>query len=59
MQERPRLQEVLDAIIKFWSMDFMSNQLGGGRIFRRCNVRDDFNREGLGIEADLLLQAAR
>jgi putative transposase len=42
-----------------WSMDFMSDQLEDGRTFRTLNVIDDFNREGLGIEVDFSLPAAR
>jgi len=42
-----------------WSMDFMADQLGDGRSFRTLNVLDDFNREGLGIEVDFSLPAAR
>ena len=42
-----------------WSMDFMPDQLADGRSFRLFNVLDDFNREGLIIEADLSLPAAR
>ena len=34
------------------SMDFMADQLAGGRSFRTLNVLDDFNREGLVIEAE-------
>ena len=40
-------------------MDFMHDQLSDGRSFRLFNVLDDFNREGLGIEVDLSLPAAR
>ena len=40
-------------------MDFMHDQLADGRSFRLFNVLDDFNREGLGIEVDLSLPAAR
>ena len=40
-------------------MDFMHDQLSDGRSYRLFNVLDDFNREGLGIEADLSLPAAR
>ena len=36
-------------------MDFMHDQLTDGRTFRLFNVLDDFNREGLGIEADFSL----
>ena len=42
-----------------WSMDFMADRLGDGRAFRLLNVLDDFNREGLGIEVDFYLPAAR
>lgn len=40
-------------------MDFMADQLGDGRSFRTLNVIDDFNREGLAIEADFSLPALR
>ena len=42
-----------------WSMDFMVDRLGDGRAFRLLNVLDDFNREGLGIDADFWLSAER
>lgn len=42
-----------------WSMDFMADALSDGRRFRLLNVLDDFNREGLGIEVDFSLPAAR
>jgi putative transposase len=46
-----------------WSMDFMADSLedvsGTQRPFRLLNVVDDFNREGLGIEADFSLPAPR
>lgn len=42
-----------------WSTDFMHDQLSDGRSFRLFNVIDDFNRQRLGIEADLSLPAAR
>lgn len=42
-----------------WSMDFMSDQLASGKTFRRVNVIDDYNREGLGIDVDLSLSAPR
>lgn len=47
------------AINQTWSMDFMHDQLSDGRTFRLFNVIDDFNREGLTIEADLSLPAER
>lgn len=42
-----------------WSMDFMADRLDDARAFRLLNVLDDFNREGLGIEADFSLPAER
>ena len=37
----------------------MADRLADGRQFRLLNVLDDFNREGLGIEADFSLPAER
>ena len=34
-------------------MGFMSDQLASGKAFRTFHVLDGYNREGLGIEADL------
>ncbi|GAB5390423.1 MAG: hypothetical protein Alpg2KO_33910 [Alphaproteobacteria bacterium] len=42
-----------------WSMDFMADQLADARSIRALNILDDFNREGLGIEVDFSLPAAR
>ena len=42
-----------------WSVDFMSDVLMSGQRFRTFNVLDDFNREGLGIEADFSLPSER
>ena len=42
-----------------WSCDFMSDVLWSGRRFRTFNVIDEFNREGLRIEVDTSLPAAR
>lgn len=37
----------------------LADRLGDGRAFRLLNVLDDFNREGLGTEADCSLPAER
>lgn len=42
-----------------WSMDFMHDQLHNGRAFRLFNLIDDFNRQGLAIEADFSLPSTR
>ena len=42
-----------------WSLDFMSDSLSDGRVFRTLNVIDDYNREALWIEADTSLPAER
>ena len=49
----PRLPDTV------WSADFMSDALYHGPRFRTFNVIDDFNREGLAIEIDTSLRAAR
>ena len=59
VREQPLPLAVPIAINQTWSMDFMHDQLSDGRSFRLFNVLDDFNREGLGIEADLSLPSAR
>jgi putative transposase len=58
-REKPVPLAVPDAPNVIWSMDFMHDQLSDGRTFRLFNVLDDFNREGLGIEADFSLPAVR
>jgi putative transposase len=42
-----------------WFMDYMHDQLVDGRSYRLFNVIDDYNRESLGIEVDLLLPSER
>lgn len=42
-----------------WALDFMSDSLSDGRVFRTLNVIDEFNREGLWIEIDTSLTADR
>lgn len=59
VREIPQPLTVPDTPNAVWSMDFMHDQLADGRSFRLFNVLDDFNREGLIIEADLSLPAAR
>jgi len=59
VRETPQPLTVPAAINEVWSMDFMHDQLRDGRRFRLFNVLDDFNREGLAIEVDLSLPAAR
>lgn len=59
VRERPEPLAVPAMINQVWSMDFMHAQITDGRSFRLFNVLDDFNREGLGIEVDLSLPAAR
>lgn len=46
-------------INQVWSMDFMSDSLADGRLLRTFNLIDDYNREGLAIEADLSLTGQR
>ena len=58
-RERPVPLAVPDGPNVIWSMDYMHDQLTDGRTFRLFNVLDDFNREGLGIEADFSLPAIR
>jgi putative transposase len=42
-----------------WSLDFMSDQLADGRVFRTLNIVDDFTRECLAIEVDTSLTGRR
>lgn len=42
-----------------WSLDFMSDQLADGRVFRTLNVVDDFTRECRAIEVDTSLSGQR
>jgi putative transposase len=58
-RKKPEPLSVPLSINEAWSMDFMHHKLGDGRSFRTFNVIDDFNREGLGIDVDFSLPAAR
>jgi putative transposase len=42
-----------------WSMDFTSDTLGDGRVFRTLNIVDDFTRECVAIEVDRSLPGLR
>jgi len=42
-----------------WSLDFVSDQLSDGRVFRTLNIVDDFTRECLAIEVDTSLSGVR
>jgi len=59
VREKPDVLAVPFGANQCWSMDFMHDQLVDGRSFRLLNIIDDFNREGLAIEADMSLPATR
>jgi putative transposase len=59
LREKQEALAVPQAINKTWSMDFMHDQLADGRSYQLFNVIDAYNREGLGIEADLSLPSTR
>jgi len=59
VRAKPEPLQVPEAINQAWSMDFMHDQLADGRSYRLFNVLDDYNREGLTIEADHSLPSAR
>jgi putative transposase len=44
---------------QIWAIDYMQDALYSGRAFRTLNVIDESNREGLAIEVDTSLPAAR
>jgi putative transposase len=58
----PRIRESLSVPTRanqVWSMDFMSDCLYGGRVFRTLNIVDDYNREVVAIEVDTSLPSLR
>ena len=59
VREKPEPLAVPESVNHTWSMDFMHDALSDGRSFRLFNVLDDFNREGLAIEADFSLPSVR
>lgn len=59
IREKPDALVQPESINQSWSMDFMHDQLSDGRGFRTFNVIDDFNREGLCIDADFSLPSER
>ena len=59
VRQKPEPLAVPSTITHSWSMDFMHDPLIDGRRYRRFNVVDDFNREGLTIEVDFSLPASR
>jgi putative transposase len=59
IREKPETLTVPEAVSQSWSMDFMHDQLSDGRTYRLFNVIDDYNREGLIIDADFSLPAER
>lgn len=56
-REKPDALDVPPGPNVVWSMDFMSDALSNGRIFRTFNVIDDFNREGLAVDVDFSLSS--
>jgi putative transposase len=59
VREKPEPLAVPMNINECWSMDFMHDSLEDGRTYRLFNVIDDFNREGLCIDADFSLPSLR
>ena len=59
VREKPATLTVPGSINQVCSMDFMHDQLTGGRCIRLFNVIEDFNREALGTDVDLSLPSGR
>lgn len=58
-REKPEALAVPTEPNQMWSIDFMSDSLSNGKVFRTFNVIDDYNREALGIEVDFSLPSER
>ena len=58
-RDKPDALAVPKVVNDVWSMDFMHDALADGRSYRLFNVLDDYNREGLTIEADFSLPSQR
>jgi len=58
-REVPLLLALPEKENECWSMDFMHDQLADGHSCGRFNVINNFNREGLIIDADISLPAER
>jgi putative transposase len=56
VREKPEALTVPQGINQVWSMDFMHDQLDGGRTFRLFSVIDDFNREAICMKVDFSLR---
>lgn len=59
IREKPEPLAVPTGINQTWSIDFMHDSLSDKRSYRLFNVIDDYNRQGITMEADLSLPAAR
>ena len=59
VRDVPQPLAVPETINTVWSMDFMHDCLEDGRAIRLLNIIDDYNREGLAIEADFSLTTER
>ena len=59
IRKKPEPLSVPEKINESWSMDFMHDQLEDGRSYRLFNVIDDYNREGLIVDADFSLPSER
>lgn len=59
VREKTEPLDVPEAVNQIRSMHFMNDQLLDGHSSRLFNLLDDFNREGLAIEADFSLPSER